>query len=280
VRSVRYAVCDVFTRKALTGNPLAVFTDVDPMDDGLMKALAREMIYAESVFVLPPKSGGHARVRIFTVAREIPFAGHPVLGAAVVLGQGRPDGDLVMETGLGPLEVRFQHESDRVTFAWMQQPLPTWSQYPEARALVQALGLGGAVPSAESYDNGLRHVLIAAPSREEVGALRPDLVRLRKLPGLLFTVFAGEGTDWKMRVFAPAGGVDEDPASGSCAGVLAVHLARLGRLAFGTEIRVEQGAEIQRPSQLHARCTGSGREVTGVEVGGAAIVVARGEFQL
>ena len=91
---------------------------------------------------------------------------------------------------------------------------------------------------------------------------------------------AGSGARWKTRMFAPAGGVAEDPATGSAAGPLALHLARHGRIAFGDEIEITQGVEIERPSKLYARVDGSSERVERVEVGGSAVVVARGEFQL
>jgi len=111
--------------------------------------------------------------------------------------------------------------------------------------------------------------------------LRPDLARLATLESVLgVNCFAGSGLRWKTRMFAPADGIPEDPATGSAAGPLAVHLARHGRIAFGDEIEISQGAEIGRPSTLYARAEGSAEKVERVEVGGSAVVVARGEFRL
>jgi trans-2,3-dihydro-3-hydroxyanthranilate isomerase len=104
---------------------------------------------------------------------------------------------------------------------------------------------------------------------------------LKRLQGIVGTnCFAGEGDRWKTRMFAPADGVPEDPATGSAAGPLACHLARHGRISFGAEIVISQGAEIRRPSTLHARVTGSAEKIEGVDVGGSAVIVARGEFKL
>jgi trans-2,3-dihydro-3-hydroxyanthranilate isomerase len=122
---------------------------------------------------------------------------------------------------------------------------------------------------------------VALGSEEAVAALRPDLGRLSELPHELgVNCFAGAEGRWKTRMFAPGLGVTEDPGTGSAAGPLAVHLARHGRIAFGDEIEISQGAEVGRPSTLYARAEGSQDEVTKVEVGGSAVVVARGEFQL
>ncbi len=117
-------------------------------------------------------------------------------------------------------------------------------------------------------------------SEEEVAALQPDLRALAELEGLGANCFAGLGSRWKTRMFAPALGVSEDPATGSAAGPLAVHLARHGRIAFGEEIEIRQGAEVGRPSLLHARAAGSAERIERVEVGGSAVIVARGEFML
>ena len=133
----------------------------------------------------------------------------------------------------------------------------------------------------EVYDNGLQHVFVVLGSEAEVAALRPDLARLADVPEVLgVNCVAGSGTRWKTRMFIPSGGVAEDPATGSAAGPLALHLARHGRIAFGDEIEITQGVEIQRPSKLYARVDGSAERIERVEVGGSAVIVARGEFRL
>jgi trans-2,3-dihydro-3-hydroxyanthranilate isomerase len=146
---------------------------------------------------------------------------------------------------------------------------------------LEALGVEGSELPVEVYDNGIRHVYVTLESEDAVAAVRPDLGRLGSLPAVVgINCFAGSGTRWKTRVFAPAGGVAEDPATGSAAGPLALHVARHGRVEFGTEIEITQGVEISRPSKLHARVTGSAERVERVEVGGSAVVVARGSFTL
>jgi trans-2,3-dihydro-3-hydroxyanthranilate isomerase len=279
MRAIRYVVCDVFTDQPLAGNQLAVFTDARGLDDDLMQALAREMGFAESTFVLPAAAGGHARMRIFTPAVEVPFAGHPTLGTAFVIGEATQLREVVLETGAGPVPVRLEREGARVVFGWMTQPTPRIVPFPDADALVAVLGVTGSVLPIECYDNGIAHVYVALPSREAVGALRPDLARLAALTTYGVNVFAGDGERWKTRMFAPASGVPEDAATGSAAGPLAWHLARHGRVAYGDTIRIEQGAEIGRPSLLYARAYERGDAPT-IEVGGSAVTVARGEFRL
>jgi trans-2,3-dihydro-3-hydroxyanthranilate isomerase len=133
----------------------------------------------------------------------------------------------------------------------------------------------------EVYDNGLHHVYVTLGSEEEVASLRPDFSRLEDVGEELgVNTIAGSGSRWKTRMFTPVGSVAEDPATGSAAGPLALHLARHGRIVFGDEIEITQGVEIGRPSKLYARVDGNVESVERVEVGGSAVVVARGEFRL
>jgi trans-2,3-dihydro-3-hydroxyanthranilate isomerase len=171
-------------------------------------------------------------------------------------------------------------EGGGVSFAWMTQPLPRVAPFAEAPALLAALGVARAGLPVEVYDNGLQHVFVELSSPEAVAALRPDQARLAALPPHGYNTFAGAGTRWKTRMFAPGHGVAEDPATGSAAGPLAVHLARHGRIPWGQEIEIEQGAELGRPSRLYARAEGSAAGVTAVEVGGSAVVMGRGEFNI
>ena len=281
MRTFRYVVADVFTETPLAGNPVAVFTDARALEGEEMQRLARELNLSESVFVLPAEAGGHARIRIFTPGIEMKFAGHPTLGTAFVLGGPMQLAEIRLETGMGIVPVRLERDHDRIVFGRMEQPLPSWEPYSEEAALLSAIGVTRSELPVELYDNGARHVYVALASPEDVARLRPDLSALADLPAVLgISCFAGEGSRWKTRMFAPAGGVSEDPATGSAAGPLAVHLARHGRIGFGEEIEISQGAEIGRPSTLYARAEGSAEQLERVEVGGSAVVVARGEFRL
>jgi trans-2,3-dihydro-3-hydroxyanthranilate isomerase len=281
VSAFRYVVADVFTDKPLAGNQLAVFTDAREIPENLLQPLAREMNFSETVFVFAKEGDGHARIRIFTPTIEIPFAGHPTLGTAFVLAAPLQLGEIRLETGAGVVPVRLEREGPRIVFGRMEQPIPTVEPYENEADLLDALGVERSELPVEVYDNGLRHVYVALPSEDVVAALKPDLARLAELPAVLgINTFAGSGSRWKTRMFAPGDGVPEDPATGSAAGPLALHLARHGRIDFGDEIEISQGAEIGRPSRLYARAEGSAERVENVEVGGSAVIVARGEFQL
>jgi trans-2,3-dihydro-3-hydroxyanthranilate isomerase len=275
-----YVVLDVFTDTPLEGNQLAVFTDAIRMPAERFQRIARELNLSETVFVLPPEQGGDARVRIFTPTAELPFAGHPVLGTAFALGEARGLDGVRLETGAGVIPVALTREGDTVVFGRMEQRIPTWEPYDGEAALLAALGVERSGLPVEAYPNGPRHVFVALESEAAVAALQPDLAVLAGLPGVGVNCFAGSGRSWKTRMFAPALGVPEDPATGSAAGPLALHLARHGRIAFGEEIQIRQGVEIGRPSTLHARVDGSAERVERVEVGGAAVLVARGEYRV
>jgi trans-2,3-dihydro-3-hydroxyanthranilate isomerase len=281
VASFRYVVVDVFTDRPLTGNQLAVFTDARGIDDSLMQLLAREMNFSETVFVLPKEGDGHARIRIFTPATELPFAGHPTLGTAFVLAAPLQLPEIHLETGAGVVPVTLERDGSRIVFGRMVQPVPTVAPYPGAAELLAAVGVDRSELPVEVYDNGIRHVYVCLRSEDEVARLDPDLGRLSRLEAVVgINCFAGSGQRWKTRMFAPGGGVAEDPATGSAAGPLAVHLARHGLITFGDEIEISQGTEIGRPSTLFARADGSAEKIERVEVGGSAVIVARGEFRI
>jgi trans-2,3-dihydro-3-hydroxyanthranilate isomerase len=143
-----------------------------------------------------------------------------------------------------------------------------------------ALGIERSELPIRAYRQGPLHVYVALPSEAAVAALDPDLAALRSLTGVGINCFAGQGANFKTRMFAPGLGVSEDPATGSAAGPLAVHLARHGRIEYGQRIEIRQGAEIGRPSILHATVDGSDQRIERVVVGGSAVVVAQGEYRL
>jgi trans-2,3-dihydro-3-hydroxyanthranilate isomerase len=273
-------VCDVFTSVPLAGNQLAVYTDGRPLDDEQMQRMAREMNIAETVFLLPARQGGDVAVRIFTPTGELPFAGHPVLGTAVVVGTALDRSMVTLETGAGNIPVALERDDvGRIVFGRMQQPVPVWEPFDRQGELLGAIGVERSELPVEVYRIGPLHVCVNLPTENDVAGLRPDLARLEQL-GVAANCFAGGGREWKTRMFFPAMGINEDPATGSAAGPLAVHLARHGRIAFGQEITIRQGEEIGRPSILRATAYGSGETVERVEVGGQAVIVAEGAYRI
>jgi trans-2,3-dihydro-3-hydroxyanthranilate isomerase len=272
----RYVFADVFTDVPFAGNQLAVFTDARGIPEEQLQPLAREINFSETVFVYPAAGDGHARIRIFTPTLELPFAGHPVLGTAFVLGGPLQLEELWLETGAGVVPIRLERDGSRVVFGWMRQPPVVPEPFEQADELLALLGVAESGLPVELYRQGPGHVYVELASPEAAAALRPDFAGLKALSPYGTGCFARDGDVWKYRSFVPNHGVDEDPATGSAAGPLALHLARHGRIAFGDEIEVRQGVEVGRPSTLYAVA----RSPEEVEVGGSSVIVARGEFRL
>jgi trans-2,3-dihydro-3-hydroxyanthranilate isomerase len=279
----RYEVVDVFTDAPLQGNPVAVFTDAADLSPEVMQRTAREMNLSESVFVVggPDAADGHdAHIRIFTPATELPFAGHPVLGTAIIIGAARHLSLVRLKTAAGVIPIALSRERDRIVYGEMEQPIPEFELFERADAVLAAVGVERSELPVMACRNGLTHVYVALGSEDAVAALDPDLTTLRKLEGVGVSCFAGRGQRFKTRMFGPGVGVAEDPATGSAAGPLAVHLARHGWIEYGEPIQIRQGEEIGRPSVLHARAEGSDERIERVVVGGSAVVVASGRYRL
>ncbi|HEY1282026.1 MAG TPA: PhzF family phenazine biosynthesis protein, partial [Acidimicrobiales bacterium] len=220
-----------------------------------------------------------ARVRIFTPDHELPFAGHPTLGTAYVLAQRQGLSDVVLETKMGLVPVRFD-ASGRGT---MTQPVPTVRRMgdDERAAVLAAIGVDRSLAPVDLYDNGVPHLYVVLESPDAVANLRPDLRAVEAAVGSAgVNCIAGGANVWKTRMFIPGAGVGEDPATGSAAGPLAVHAARHGLAPWGEELTISQGAEIGRPSTLYATAWGEGDRVDRVEVAGDCVIVGETTFTL
>ncbi len=276
-----YVVLDVFTRTPLEGNPLAVFLDGSGLDTTTMQRTARELNLSETVFLCPGEDGTDARLRIFTPGAELPFAGHPTLGSAFVVGERLGKSQVRLLTGAGPVPVSLTREGEEIVYGEMDQPIPTAEAFPDEAQLLHALGVERSELPVAAYRNGPVHVYLQVPDVEALRALRPNLGGLVRLGDEFgFAVFAIESDHIESRNFVPAIGVPEDPATGSAAGPLAVHLARHGLIAYGQEIEIHQGVTMGRPSRLRARVDGGDDRIERVVVGGGAVRVAEGRYRL
>lgn len=292
---MRYAfrLVDVFTERPLAGNQLAVVLDAEGLGDDRMQAVAREFNFSETTFVTPSAVAGcDWRVRIFTPNRELPMAGHPVIGTGVVLeALGRARERTVFELGVGPMPVRV-----RPGWAEMDQRPPTFGpEHPDPAALAAAISAEtddilatGLTPQA--VGTGLSHLVVPLRSLEVVRRLRPRPERweaaMAGFQELAVYAFAREaqlpGSDAHCRMFAPHLGIVEDPATGSAAGPLACYLAvRAPAGPDGTRsFRFEQGFEMGRESLLEASVDVASGRVTAVRVGGGARIVGEGWLDL
>jgi trans-2,3-dihydro-3-hydroxyanthranilate isomerase len=255
----------------------------------LMLAAARELHLSDTVFMLPGDDQADAAIRIFTTFHELPFAGHAVLGAAYVLGEEKDLATVRLRTtGVGIVPVRLTREHGEIVYGEMQHPVPTVRPFERERELLEALGASRPVLPIEIYSNGPMHVMVGLAEPEQVAALQPDLAALAALGPIGIGCFAplepeagpGEHTHVKLRLFGPGAGISEDPATGSAAGPLALHLARHGWYTPGNTLTISQGEEISRPSQISVRVEGTAEHPSAVAVGGSAVVAARGHFRL
>jgi trans-2,3-dihydro-3-hydroxyanthranilate isomerase len=278
-----YVIADVFTDQAYGGNPLAVVTDAEGLSTAQMQAIAKEFNLSETTFVTPGSAAGAFRVRIFTPAAELPFAGHPIVGTAVVLqslGRTAPD-STVFELSVGP--VRVELAPGRAVFFREGPPDLTPVPLPDGQiaALVGADRLAGT-PMQAGYGTTFLMVplvdraAVAAAQlrREQWDAVAPALVSR----GLYVHAVLGAAdgvTQVHARMFAPALGVGEDPATGAAAAGLTGWLPGPDGLH---RIAIAQGVEMGRPSLIHATATRTGGAVTGISIGGGAVVVGEGRL--
>jgi trans-2,3-dihydro-3-hydroxyanthranilate isomerase len=292
MRHYQYRVVDVFTDRPLEGNPLAVFPHALGLDDVTMQKIARELNLSETVFVFPAqRSGNAARVRIFTPAREMDFAGHPTIGASFVLledGIVPPEsGHFVLEENIGPVPIRVEHGGRPMI--WLTTPPIQEGPVLDGPLCADALGLAredllAAAPQRLSAGNPT--VFIAVRDKETVDRAWLEMGGLKNIkatnpePVCVF-VFAVTPEGAYSRMFAPEYGVVEDPATGSSTGPLAAYMIRhnlvSGRAA--TRFVSEQGTKMGRRSILHVHIRGE-RGVDGIDVGGYVTPLVRAEMQL
>ena len=287
---------DVFTDRVFGGNPLAVFLDGRGLADGEMQAIAREMNLSETTFVLPATRPDCAvRVRIFTPAREVPFAGHPTIGTAWVLAtEGRLGGrTAALEEGIGAVPVELEGDPGRPSFVWMHHREPRFGPPVSDRAAVAtALGLDEAdlcprVPICTGTTGSL-FLYVALRDRAAVDQAVLDVAAMRRafgdapLPGVF--VFAAEWPSGAYsRMFAPhTSGIPEDPATGSASGPLGAYLIQHGLLAAGDPAQIvsEQGAKMGRPSFVHVRLRARDGDVSDIRVGGGVVPVLHGRLRV
>ena len=302
----RYLHYDVFTRYPLTGNQLAVFPEAAGLDPARMQRIALEMTFPETTFILPPETDDtDVRMRIFTPRRELPMAGHPTVGSTFalasegVIGPGRDR--VVFGLGIGPTSVSLEWTGDELTFAWMRQPLPDFGpriEHDDRGGVAAALGLDPDDITAglpvQVVSSGLPVLFVPLQTRRavdrvtfELTGMRPIFARHRldDLPVFIFSLETGhdDATAYS-RMFAPAFGIPEDPATGGASGPLGAYLVHHGAVpSEGTAQMVSlQGVTMGRPSRVHISISSSPEsgEITAVQVGGTSVLVAEGTLYL
>ncbi len=294
-----FVTADVFTTTKGAGNPLAVVLDCAGLSDAQMQMIAREFNISETTFVLPPKAPDRAAfVRIFTPARELPFAGHPVIGTAVVLAErhraqsSAPLSRMVLEVPLGVVDVEIGDDPRGATSATCAIPkLPVMhSPSPTAAQVAAALSLPPADIAAdraiETWDAGYAVVFAALKSPDAVSRARVDLpnwpsaAQFGRATSIYPYAVTGNGRFYA-RMFAPTLGIPEDPATGGAVAALAGHLHACAALGDGLHhATIEQGVDMGRPSQINLEMQVAQGQLKRVRIGGSAVQFLSGSFEL
>ena len=310
MRRSSFIQLDVFTSVPFGGNQLAVFPRADELNEQEMQTIARELNFSETTFVLDAtEQKAHCRVRIFTPQRELPFAGHPVVGTTFALARagrlhemGSP---IFLQLGIGTIAVDVLYEERRPSFVWMHQPVPAFESWRGDQAqLASALSLSAGELDAElpieRGSAGVAFLYVPVRSKEALAHASPT-PRLREAMGEARGEFSGHpavyvftpsatsaaGTgvpEFRARMFAPKMGIVEDAATGSAAGPLGAYLVRHQRVRGDGDgearILIEQGIEMGRPSRISVVVIGEPGKIREVRVGGEAVTVAEGEMFL
>jgi trans-2,3-dihydro-3-hydroxyanthranilate isomerase len=296
----QFYTLDVFTNSALAGNPLAVVLDSEGLDEARMQAIAREFNLAETVFVMEPRNPiNTARLRIFTPARELPFAGHPTVGSAVLLAHlrapellAREDLRIVIEEEVGDVVCVARHRRGQAMAAYFTLPrLPqSMGEAPSAEALAGDLGLtaadiGFGAHRPTMYGAGTANLFVPIASLAAMARARPNLKLWGENGGPALYLYTREvahkGSTWHARMFAAGWGVVEDPATGSAAAAFAGVVMQFERPGDGEHMFViEQGVEMGRPSFISLGIDVERGELSSATIGGSAVIVSQGAIDL
>ncbi|HET8881694.1 MAG TPA: PhzF family phenazine biosynthesis protein [Solimonas sp.] len=291
--SLRFHTLDVFTDQPYGGNPLAVVFGGDALETRQMQRIAREFNLSETVFVLPPtRSDALHRIRIFTPAAELPFAGHPTVGSACLLAElglvpKGSDAAFVLEEGIGPVAISLRRTPGEPVYAELTTAqLPEYGTTPDVAVLARVLGLetddlrsGDERPRAVSC--GLPFVLVPLRAPELLAAIDFDAAEARRVLASawarqLYVYAHGYEGELRARMFATGVGIDEDPATGSAAAALAGALGSEARDDGVLQWTIHQGVEMGRPSRLYVSAERAGGRLTAVRVGGHSVLMSDG----
>jgi trans-2,3-dihydro-3-hydroxyanthranilate isomerase len=304
-RTYDFVQLDVFTKTPLQGNALAIFPDAQELSDHEMQALAKEMNLSETVFIFPRDASTEAqegkKARIFTVAEELPFAGHPTLGTALYLhasqsaDHGTPSDQIVLDLAVGKIPVRVDQDPKDATgrvngkaFGEMRQRDPEFGRVLAREEVARTLGIdvGGVAAEwpSQVVSTGLPFAVVPLRGSKILAELKGGFSAEELLQDtgakFLYLLFAERGEDRleaRARMFFYGG---EDPATGSAAGCVASWMAKYGIAKSDEQVLIRQGVEMNRPSEIFVRAARNGEQVTNVRVGGYAVEILRGTVTL
>lgn len=296
---IHYYTCDVFTDAPFGGNQLAVFPDAVGIPDHLLQSIAQEFNFSETTFVYPPADPKNTKkVRIFTPQDELPFAGHPTIGTAVILARigaikmPLDAVDIMLEEGVGPVPVTVSSLNGRPAFGRLTAARPPEfsDDVPPAEKIAAMLGISrgdlddGSYP-VQSVSVGFPFLCVAVHSRAALQRIRVNSQVMEELhlnEVYVFTRDTGNpDAHFRARMFAPLLGIPEDPATGSAAASFAGYLARKDPRRTGKmQWTVEQGIEMGRPSRLFLEAEKTDGTVTSIRVGGHVVVMMEGNLRI
>lgn len=292
---IRFHTLDVFTETPFAGNPLAVVLEADGLTTAQMQTIAREFNLSETIFVMAPRDAGNtARVRIFFPTAEIPFAGHPTIGCAILLAEQVQEGDfsaivtLEEEAGLVPVAVTRRGGRTLAELTAPVVPFPAGGT-PDPAALAAALDLAPEDLGPHSpgcHEGGPRFLYAPLRSLDALARARPvepHWSRLMAAHGVdsAYLYAGGVDCDFRARMFSPTAGIPEDPATGSATAILAAQLLANGAIADGTTtLTLHQGVEMGRPSLLRLTVEAAGGTLTRVRIAGSAVRIGEGRLRL
>jgi trans-2,3-dihydro-3-hydroxyanthranilate isomerase len=300
MKTIQYCLIDVFTQHLFGGNQLAVCLNAEGLTTETMQALAREFNLSETTFVLPPEQPEHTyRVRIFTPGGELPMAGHPSIGTAYILARKgliqltEPETAIVLEEKIGPIPMRLSIKDGTADSIQMQQPLPTFGQRFTDRATIARLlsieetDLHSTLP-IQAVSCGVPFLFVPVNSLEAIRRvrLRQDVWEqtLQPMEANQLFVFTQEterpDSTVHCRMFAPAMGIVEDPATGAAHGPLGSYLLSQQLIQPGVEFISEQGFEMGRPSIVHVRIEQESGRISGVYISGRCCFIGEGTIEL
>lgn len=286
-----YWLADVFTNRPYAGNPLAVFTDGRGLGDGAMQTIAAELNLSETVFVLPPQDPRHrARLRIFTPGSELPFAGHPTVGAAVLLAEADGASEMVLELGVGPVPVQVAREGAG-RHARVQVPrVPEAGPPPQSSRLPALLGLDAGRMAARwpaaSWSAGVPFAIVPVQDRQALDAVRlsrpvwDEVMRGQWAPHVFVVDLSrADAGEVHARMFAPDMGIAEDPGTGAAVAALAGYLAAHRQDGDGDHAwTVHQGEAMGRPCRISLDYRSAGGRALDVRIGGSAVTIGSGRL--
>ena len=292
MRKFPFVTIDVFSSRALAGNPVAVFTDARGLSDAEMQAIARETRLSETTFIIPrdeaTERADGIKVRIFTVAEELPFAGHPTLGTAAVIANARNVDEVALDLKVGKIPVTFKATPDG-RFGEMTQRDPEFGQIHDANAIANAIDLRSTESTSslpiQTVSTGFAFAIVPLRSLATLAKLRFDLKQAVCLSSqhrcaassISSCAIGAEAPDLRARMLFYGG---EDPATGSAAGCTAAWMVRHGLAKPEQQVVIAQGIEMNRPSDIFVRAGLDGARVHNVRVGGYCVEVMRGELTL